>query len=60
LADLIGRQPYLLDELLADLLAEKPERAAAVERWIAELDAWDRSRPRLGNMTETLRVFRNP
>ena len=47
LAALIGRQPHFLDELLDDLLAEKPERADAVERWIAELDAWNRARPRL-------------
>ena len=32
---------------LDDLLAEKPERADVVERWIAELDAWNRARPRL-------------
>jgi hypothetical protein len=37
----------LLEELLDDLLAGKPERAAAVKQWVAELDAWNRSRPRL-------------
>jgi HPt (histidine-containing phosphotransfer) domain-containing protein len=47
LADLIGQQPHLLEELLDDLLAENPERADALEQWIAELHAWQRSRPRL-------------
>jgi hypothetical protein len=47
LADLIGHNAQLLEELLADLLLEKPDRADAVERWIAKLDAWNRSRPKL-------------
>jgi hypothetical protein len=47
LATLIGRQPHLLDQLLNDFLSQAPERADALDRWIAELDAWQKSMPQL-------------
>jgi HPt (histidine-containing phosphotransfer) domain-containing protein len=47
LADLIGDQPSLLDELLSELLVREPEQVEAIEQWITELDAWHGSRPRL-------------